>query len=166
MSLGLRLVLHNSRGGVANLASESGKRISKAAGGLDDVAEPVTEGTGPLGAPSVVVSCVLWPTEALFQGAGNMLQFEPGIGGAIPIEYVKNGDFGSVGIPMEMGKGDLTAVVFAEGRDENQISWVPTPEVGGVGRSALLNDEGVEDAAQDDDGETSPAELDEKMPKG
>ena len=65
-----------------------------------------------------------------------------------------------------MSKGDLAVVVFAEGRDKNQIGGVPALEVGGVGRSALLDDEGVEDTAQDDDREPDSAELDEKNAEG
>ena len=130
------------------------------------MAEPVTEGAGPLSAPSSMVSRILWPTETLFQNIGNILQLERSIGGAIPTEYTEDRDFGGVGVPMKMSEGDLAIVVFTKGRNKNQIGGVPALAVARVGRSAFLDNEGVEDAAQNNDGETSPAELDEKNTEG
>lgn len=109
-------------------------------------------------APSVVIRGVFRPAEALSQDPGDIVGFQRRIR-PVPAEHTQDGEFGSRGVLGEVGEGDFAVGGGAEGRDEQQVGDVPTLAVRG---SALLHDEGVEHAAQNDDRERGRAELDEE----
>ena len=67
---------------------------------------------------------------------------------------------------MEMGEGDLAVLTLAKGGDEKDVGGIPALAVGGIGRVPFLDDEGIEDAAEDDDGQLGLAELDEEVAEG
>lgn len=152
-------------GGIPDLAGEVGKGVGKIAGGLDDVTEAVAEGSAPLLAPGVLIGGVFRPMQAVFQDFGDVFGLERCVR-AVPAEHAQDGEFRRIGILVEVGEGDLAVVAFAEGGDEEDVCGIPALAVGRVGRVPLFDDEGVEDAAEDDNGQLGLAELDEEDSEG
>ena len=103
--------------------------------------------------------------KTVFQNPGDVLGLERGVR-AVPSEDAENGEFCGVGVLVEMGEGDLAVLSFPKGGDEKNIGGIPALAVGRIGGVSLFDDERVEDAAQDDDGQLGLAELDEEDAEG
>src|SRR5437867_2450294 len=51
--------------GISNTTGQCGQSLSQCVGSADDVADTVTKGTGPLGAPGSLIDGLVWPAELL-----------------------------------------------------------------------------------------------------
>ena len=152
---------HHHLDAVADAAGQLGQHFGKPVGGVDDMAEAVAGGAGPLRAPGVVVAWGIGPAEAFLQRGRDVVELERGVA-AVPTEHAEGREV-AVRL-MEMGEGELALVgaFIAERGDEEKVGRIPSGGLGLVGGGAFLDDEMAEDAAEDHDRKPLLLELDEE----
>jgi len=146
---------------VADAARQERQPVGQRVGGADDVAQAVAEGARPLLAPGVGVVGIGGPAQLGLQGGGDVFQLERGVG-AVPAQDAQRGQCAR--FLVEVGEGDLALaegrsarIGGAEGGDKEQVFQSPDGLVGAA--RAAAGDEGVQDAAQDDDGQVFGLEF-------